>query len=261
MALRLGIGVVTFNRRAVLEQLLKDLKPKTSHPDYRVVVADDGSTDGTLEMLRTMPGVFTVTGANRGVAWNKNRALYALFELLRCDVVILLEDDVILLQPGWEVPWIASALRWGHVNFTGDLDHFECSSGSGTPDDPYCCKHVTAQAAAFTREAILFGGYFDSRFAGFGHEHVEHTTRLMRAGYGGDLIPVATGGAIAIFKCIYGHVQHAPQGSYHTAAGVEKNTDVLRTVLEDRTYRSPWCNETEMMLFRDELRSAKPRIL
>ncbi len=74
MALRIGIGIVTYNRKNVLAETLGRVRAHTKLQST-LVVADDGSDDGTLDFVRSQ-GITVVTGRNRGVAWNKNRALF-----------------------------------------------------------------------------------------------------------------------------------------------------------------------------------------
>ena len=90
MSLRLGIGIVTYNRRALVAETVTRVLAHTIHP-FALVVADDGSEDGTAEAERAR-GVTVASGRNMGIAWNKNRALFYLIALARCDVAILLEE-------------------------------------------------------------------------------------------------------------------------------------------------------------------------
>jgi len=78
----LGIGIITYNRREIVRETVKRVRALTTHTPSSIVVADDGSTDGTQFALRVM-GAPYVTGRNMGVAWNKNRALYLLNARLR----------------------------------------------------------------------------------------------------------------------------------------------------------------------------------
>ena len=76
-------------------------------------------------------------------------------------------------------------IEWGHANLAAEWLSEKFLSGTGTVDDPVHSTAVTAQCSVYSREALLFGGYFDPRFTGYGHEHVEHSCRLIRCGYGG----------------------------------------------------------------------------
>jgi hypothetical protein len=258
--LQLGIGIVTYNRKDILADTLDHIMRHTKFPTSAVVVADDGSTDGTLDMLRARQ-VPTVAGRNMGIAWNKNRVLFALTELLRCDIVILLEDDSYPVRDNWEREWMDAALRWGHVNIAGEWLRSYFVSGAGTAADPILSIRLTAQCAVFSREAILFGGYFDSRFRGYGHEHVEHSRRMVRMGYGGRDQPVE-GQLTTLYSLIWGGIEfHPMRNSWFNADEAERNLQLAQQVMMEQTYRAPWQNEIEARQFRDEMRGAFPRPL
>src|ERR1700759_3385032 len=118
MALRIGIGIVSYNRKDVLAETLARVRAHTKLQSL-LVVADDGSDDGTADFVRSQ-GITVITGRNRGVAWNKNRALFLLAEIAHCDIVLLLEDDTYPTADGWEQDWVLASERWGHANFAGD---------------------------------------------------------------------------------------------------------------------------------------------
>jgi glycosyltransferase involved in cell wall biosynthesis len=254
--LRLGIGIITFNRRALLSQTLDHVLRHTQYAATVVAVADDGSTDETREMLRSRQ-VLTVTGRNMGIAWNKNRALFLLFELLRCDVVILLEDDAHPVLDNWETEWMRAAVNWGHANAAVDWLHEHFMSGTGTAADPILSRRLSAQCAVFSREAVLFGGYFDTRFHGYGYEHVEHTCRLLRLGYGGEVS--TTSGAI--FKLLRGGIdsRFVPSVIVQTEDQIERNRALAERLAWDFSYRAPWGNEDEARQFRGEMRHTLPQ--
>ena len=259
--LLLGIGIVTYNRRLVLSETLDRVQQHTKHPRTVVAVADDGSTDGTLDMLRARQ-VLTVTGRNMSIAWNKNRALFLLAELLRCDIVLLLEDDAYPARDHWELEWIHAAIRWGHANVAARWieAHVAPGCGAGTLDDPIHSNRLTAQCAVFSREALLFGGYFDTRFREYGHEHVEHTGRLLRLGYGGIQEPV-NGQPGPFFKLLWGGIgfHQVPPVVEAKDAQAERNLPLAHMLGGDFSYRAPWRNEDEARQLRDEMRHTFPR--
>ena len=141
-----------------------------------------------------------------GIAWNKNRALFLLGAVMQCDVVILLEDNSFPTSDGWDQEWMLAAQRWGHVNLAGEWFRDSFLKGAGTVDDPIISTDVSAQCSGFSRDALLYGGYFDSRFRGYGHEHVEHTSRLVRVGYGGSYEEI-DGEVTPIYKLLKGRIE------------------------------------------------------
>ena len=254
MPCELGIGIVTYNRRNVLSETIDRVRQLTRSPDTAIVVADDGSTDGTAEMLREK-GVPMIGGINMGVAWNKNRALYLMSQILGRKTIILLEDDTQPIKLGWELDWVDAVNIWGHVNFAADWMSEYCDAGSGTPSDPFHSVHVTAQCSAFSREALGFGGYFDPRFRNLGYEHVEHTRRLVRIGYGGTGDQI--GGVERVrFFLIKSDLVVIPNKSHANSDEVERNLQLARAIMGEQGYRAPWGVDSEMIQFRSEIESA-----
>ncbi len=258
-SLLLGIGVVTYNRRSSLNETLDRVLAHTKHPRTIVAVADDGSTDGTPDLLRARQ-VLTVTGRNMGIAWNKNRALFLLSELSRCDVVVLLEDDAYPARDNWELEWMTAAVRWGHANLAVRTLQQHFLAGAGTVEDPIYSQRLTAQCASFSREALLFGGYFDTRFREYGHEHVEHSRRLLRLCYGGSEEPV-NGHPGPLFKLLWGGISHhrVPPAITAKAEPAERSRVLAQTLFSDFSYRAAWRDEDEARQMRDEMRHSFPR--
>jgi len=255
MSGRLGIGVITCNRRDVLAETLARVRSHTP-PPFTLAVADDGSTDGTTDLMRAQ-GITVVTGPNMGVAWNKNRALFLLGTVLRCDVVILLEDDSYPVRDGWAEPWVQASERWGHVNLAGEWFRDSFLRGTGTIDDPILSKDVSAQCSGFSRSALLFGGYLDSRFRGWGHEHVEHTRRLLRVGYGGTYEEI-DGEVRPIYRLLKGDIEVTNPPSHGNPADRDRNLLLCRQLLSEESYRMPWRDDTELQQFRAEIDQAMP---
>jgi len=254
MAPRAGIGIITYNRREVVAETIACVHEYTRHAPVEFVVADDGSTDGTAEMCRKW-NIRCVTGSNRGVAWNKNRALYMLSEVLDCDVIILLEDDTQPTAVAWETEWITAAARWGHINFAAPwMDEFFLS-GSGTASDPIFAAAVTAQCAAFSREALIKAGYFNSRFKGYGDEHIEHTRRLIRHGFGGT-VSIVHGTRHNVFYLLRGGLTVRKTPSYFDQDQVERNRALAGELSADQGRRDPWRDAAEYSQFNDEIRTA-----
>lgn len=92
-----GIAICTYNRGPKLGEVISAVL-KTKPSDARVVVCDDGSTDGTYDVVKSFSDVTFIHGPNMGVGANKNRALFA---LRNYDFITILEDDLMPLQKEW----------------------------------------------------------------------------------------------------------------------------------------------------------------
>jgi glycosyltransferase involved in cell wall biosynthesis len=218
---------------------------------HELVVADDGSTDDTGALLRRMRTPH-VHGSNRGIAWNKNRLLYCLREIRRCDVMILIEDDTVPCAPGWERVWIDAAGRWGHANLAASGLDEGFISGSGSAADPLVSNLVSGQCAVFSRKALMAVGYMDTRFRRYGYEHTEHSYRLLRAGFGGLTEPNR-------FYLVRSDLTIRPVESSMTEEDLAANREIQhRVVGHDTTlYRHPWRSPEERATLQLEMLQAR----
>lgn len=64
---KVGIVVVTYNRLAILKEVIDALRLQT-YEDYQIVVVNNGSTDETSKWLSTQNDIYTITQENLGGA-------------------------------------------------------------------------------------------------------------------------------------------------------------------------------------------------
>ena len=255
MILKLGVGIVTYNRRDLALAAVRQVIELTEHP-FALVVADDGSTDATVQALHDQR-ITVVGGPNMGTAWNKNRALFFLAEILQCDIVILLEDDTAPMLHGWERAWMIGAGRHGMVHL---VPEDPSAGGRDWTAGLTAATSIRSHCAAYTREALLFAGYMDSRMRGCGWENVEHAQQLRRAGYGGGALPDSTA-ALAYLALPADGLRIRTCSSYVTDAEFRRNR-ALATDPAARAVRQtlPWHDEASMRQFRDEMAANAARL-
>ncbi|HMC82120.1 MAG TPA: glycosyltransferase, partial [Candidatus Polarisedimenticolia bacterium] len=92
-----SVVIVTHDRREELRQLLSDLTAMARAAGDEIVVVDDGSADGTVEMVREeFPGVsLLVRPVNRGA----NAARNAAAQRARGETLVFLDDDTRVEDP------------------------------------------------------------------------------------------------------------------------------------------------------------------
>lgn len=247
--MKVGIGITTMNRMGHILATIQGIKD-TSNPDI-ICVSDDGSEDDTPSFVRAAhPDVLVLGNKNGGIARNKNRLLFRLFVIERCDVVLLMEDDVRPIEAGWLEEYSELADEAGHVNLRFSwMEGLE--KGEGFTKDPYLSKHLTGQVMGISQYAFNDIGYFDHRFKSYGFEHVEYSRRMasMRYGNSGDL-----------FYCLsdkWFRIDHDTP-STGTPEKIAESFEVLKLTTEDEGYKPP-CDDWGVFLnecLTDEERSA-----
>lgn len=249
----LGIAIVTYRRPQRLRLLVEAIQRLTSSP-HHLVLADDGSDDGSVEWARTARHT-VITGPNRGVAWNKNRGLFAL-AARGCDPLLLMEDDVHPVTPGWERDWIDGTRRWHHLAFHHPKVAKHTVSGAGTPHDPFVNPAATAQCLSVSAQVLEQVGFLDSRFRGWGHEHAEWTTRIKRAGRGYREIVLADGRHAKAQLYLSGGLQSGDSLSFRDEAQALRNRELATRLQGEALYRRPWQNAEERREFLAEQAAA-----
>ncbi len=249
----LGIGIATFDRRERLARLVAGLAEHTQS-EFRLVVADDGSTDGSVEWCHEN-GLTVVAGRHHGVARNKNRALFAL-SALGCDPLILLEDDLVPTRAGWEREWVLATRRWHHLGYRHPKIAKHDLSGSGTAEDPILSRGWTAQCLSVSAHVMERVGYFDPRFEGWGHEHGDWTERIQRAGYGFREARLADGRVVKAQIYLWGGIALEDAPSYRDNTQVAANLELAERIAGEPIYRRPWIGPQARKEFLDEQVSA-----
>lgn len=257
MPIKLGIGVTTYNRCRKLETCISWLQKLTPQP-FSLVIADDGSHDETVAMCARQQLV-CVTGKNMGIAWNKNRALFFLHRILECDVIILIEDDSHPNNFGWQADWIEAAQKWGHVNFAGDWFRERVLSGTGDINSPFVSASLSGQCVAFSRQALSVCGFMDSRFKSYGYEHAEHSSRLVRAGFGGEMRMAESGQLEPHYYMLAADLLVSSDESYRNEESLASNWIAWTKMYGDPIYRHPWRTTEEFRQFRREITAAARR--
>ncbi len=98
--LRLSVIIPALNEEALLGTCLAALREQ-SDPVDEIIVVDNGSTDGTVDLARSARGVTVLHEPNRGVSYSRNTG----FAAAEGDILARIDADTIV-SPGW-----AAAIR------------------------------------------------------------------------------------------------------------------------------------------------------
>jgi len=180
----IGIGILSYNRKSILERLVNSIFKNTDLLKSTLFISDDASDDAEmieyLDRLSENPNVIIIKNNKRlGVAGNSNRLLRA---LSRFQYGILLNDDIEIIKPGWEIFYseFLKDSKLEHAVFRKEGIYYaklgDIMSMNGTPtrftkDKPH------GALLAFTNRYVNTVGAFDTRFGLYGLEHVDWSMR------------------------------------------------------------------------------------
>jgi hypothetical protein len=143
----------------------------------------------------------------------------------------------------------------GHVNLAGEWFSSAFRWGAGTPNDPVLSSDVSGQCEGFSRSALLFSGYLDTRFRGYGYGHVEHTQRMIRHGYGG-VWQQTENGREPLYALIRSPIAVSSTESFLDKAQQARNLALFEAIMDDHSHRMPWRDDAELTRFRGEIEAS-----
>lgn len=226
--MKVSVVIPTWNGRAFLAPCLDAIAAQT-HRDLEVIVVDNGSTDGSLELLAAgFPSARVVAfPENRGFSAAVNAGIRA----SAGDVVALLNNDT-RAEPGWIAALVEALARRPDVGFcasrmlrmddprvidnagiTYRLDGLAETRGAREPDGPVWREPreifgACAGAAAYRRALFDDVGLLDERYFAY-HEDTDLSFRAQLRG----------------FRCLY--VGDAVVHHHRGGSGVRAVHDVL----------------------------------
>ena len=175
---QLSIIVPTFNRRATLEGCLAALTAQT-FDDFEVIVAVDGSTDGTVALLtslerRSAHHLEVLALPHGGRSQARNAALKAArgAVLVFCDDDVTFERETLARHAAFHEVF-KDSVAIGAVRYTDGALEF--------PSRP-SWVNLTGMNSSVPRAAALSVGGFDEALLGWGGEDLEFGIRLAAAG-------------------------------------------------------------------------------
>jgi glycosyltransferase involved in cell wall biosynthesis len=206
--MEISVIIPTYNNRDVLRETIRALCEQTPAAGlYEIVVVDDGSTDGTAEMVAELSAgagavIRYATQANRGRSAARNLGV----TVAQGRIVVFLDSDL------WATPTLlAEHHRHYPAGVTGrgvqgrTVTHPESrvtpfmKVKEMTPDltirrrrdlSPF---HVTTRNCSMLRQEVLDAGGFDETFSGYGWEDIELAMRMHVRGVRFEYEPMALG--------------------------------------------------------------------
>jgi GT2 family glycosyltransferase len=185
-----GVSVVvcTHNGSRTIAGCLEGLRD-LAYPDYEVIVVDDGSTDGTADVVRRFEFARLIRTENRGLSSARNTGLQA----ARLGIIAYIDDDA-RPDPHWLTYLVDTLTRADHAGAGGpNVPPAGCGLVSDAvamaPGGPVhvlltdqVAEHIPGCNMAFRRDRLLEIGGFDPQFRIAGDD-VDVCWRLQERGW------------------------------------------------------------------------------
>ena len=187
-----SIVIPTYNRKPILEKCLRAMEQQNSseHVEgYEIVVVDDGSTDGTVDWLRTsdkFPHVKLFTQEHKGPSAARNLGV----EQAQGDTIIFIDSDLVVtpvflqshaeaLSQGYADSGTDKLFTYGAVVNTAN---FENPTSEPYKITDFSAAFFATGNVAIARHWLLEAGLFDTGFQLYGWEDLELGVRLKNLG-------------------------------------------------------------------------------
>lgn len=201
------MGVVTYNRIAYFSHLIETWdKTRNKNHTYTLIIADDGSKDGTREYIDGLKfdNVDIKVSLNErcGVHHQINQIL-RLSQSIKFDIGFMSEDDMYFSKSGWDDLYLKAKQKSGHDHLCFFDEEWARSHGrpQACKPEPYASEGRLLQSKVntfwnafgcfwtFTPKVIEKVGFFDLKNMGlWGNGHTDYSARCCRAGFNDRMI-------------------------------------------------------------------------
>lgn len=188
--MKLSIITLTYNKLEYTKKFIESLYKYTK--DFELIIVDNGSTDGTVEYLKTIPDIKLIENKeNQGFSKGNNQGI----EIAEGEFIGFLNNDI-LLYPNWfeEVERVfqsenAAFVSPKHVNPSYDntnekdyINYFKKQSFSKKYEKTF--DEAVFSCVITKREVIDKIGTFDENYSPAFFEDNDFKIRAIQEGYG-----------------------------------------------------------------------------
>ena len=198
-----AIIIVNWNQKKLLANCLSSLKSKTAYSNYRVVVVDNGSLDGSVELVKSFPWAdFIALDKNYGFSVGNNKGIVYALEKYKPDYVLLLNNDIEIVQADWLSKMVSVEESEDNVGIVGckliyPNGKTQCigikvtvngfpwldPSREGSLPDAFDVDAVLGACFLIKKAVLDRIGFLDVGFSPFVHEELDFCVRAKKAGY------------------------------------------------------------------------------
>ena len=188
------LAITTYNRYEYLKECIYTWEiTRNATASWQLVIADDGSNDGTLEYLDSLiiekAEIIVIKNKRFGVNQQMNTILNYL-ESIDYDFCFKIDDDLTFLKQGWDDLYYQTAIDTGNHHLVFCDQNWCAEQLVDTPKmegdliGKVPMLHAHGLFYTFTPQVIKKVGFMDVESFGFrGMGHVDFTMRCAKAGY------------------------------------------------------------------------------
>lgn len=182
MSKMVSIIILNWNGREILRNCLNSIKKHTKYKNHEVIVVDQGSKDGSIEMLRKeFPYVRLVRNKeNVGIPKGSNQGM----KIAKGDYFIFLGNDT-LVTDGWMEALVEVAESDSRIASVGATLIDKKQMGMVRPEN-YEKRRASVCSAAMLmkRKAFDYIGYYDEKnFTPYGGDETDWNLQAWNLGY------------------------------------------------------------------------------
>ena len=197
---KIAVLITCFNRKEMTINCIKSLAETNKDIDFRFVVTDDNSSDGTKEALQALPYKIKLIDGDGNLFWNggmRKSIAYALSNVDKFDYALLVNDDVAfypgtinqmvhrIKTSGADVVVGATCDEDGKMTYGGVLKtskHLAKFKPMEPGNDDMQCDTFNCNAVLLKSEVFKEAGNFDSKYTHAMGDY-DYGFRLRKLGY------------------------------------------------------------------------------
>jgi GT2 family glycosyltransferase len=204
MCVKVVLGIITYNRVRYLNNLLNSfIRTRNNELEYILIIADDGSTDGSILVVEEFikkhtEFVCVLIKNNRSFIAGQTNSILLESTKYEYDYGFMVNDDVEFMESGWDKAYIEAMEKTKYYHLVYYDKRYASKKAAKSLHNSKkikvnSCVNIVSKIDyklcmgcfwTFNKKVIEKVGFFNTQdFHGSGYSHIEYTLRACRAGF------------------------------------------------------------------------------